>query len=471
MTAILDQLKQASNLLAEIARVGRASLTDAELVQLLDAEETAGRLVDTCRALSAGEVAERSRFELGSEGLSFKHAHRKPVHFIEQVTRTSQAEANRRMRVGLAIRPRYGIGGEPCPPERAQLADAMASGQVGLDSAAAIVTCLKQATGGSEASFSHLEAAEISLAELATQESADLVWNAGRAWRDRLDPDGLEPRYEAIRARRGITAGGEHNGIKDFHLRADPISASVIEAAMADSMVPGAVPRFLSEEDAARATQLVASESGELVEMIVDPRTFEQKRFDAVIGVLAAGLRETRDAPADLRTIATVNATVSLKDLQSDPMFRNLGVGHLEGSDEVLPMSAIREMVCDSGFSITILDEGFQPLALGRRERSHSRAQRRAMAARDGHRCVVPGCKVPASRTQAHHVVQWSHGGATDVDNGVLLCPAHHHALHGGAFEIRMIDRLPYIRLPADAGDERAWKRAGRTVDGLIIAA
>ena len=53
-----------------------------------------------------------------------------------------------------------------------------------------------------------------------------------------------------------------------------------------------------------------------------------------------------------------------------------------------------------------------------------------------------------------------SDGGPTDVDNGVMLCAAHHHALHQGAFEIKMVDGMPWIRASVDAHDDAAWKPA-----------
>lgn len=51
--------------------------------------------------------------------------------------------------------------------------------------------------------------------------------------------------------------------------------------------------------------------------------------------------------------------------------------------------------------------------------------QRIALFARDGV-CQHPGCNVPACRCEAHHVVPWSRGGPTSVDNMTLLCPKHH---------------------------------------------
>jgi HNH endonuclease len=47
----------------------------------------------------------------------------------------------------------------------------------------------------------------------------------------------------------------------------------------------------------------------------------------------------------------------------------------------------------------------------------------------------VPGC----GRTRylhAHHVLPWALGGATSLDNLVLLCGDHHRLLHDGGFAI-----------------------------------
>ncbi|MEP6482771.1 MAG: HNH endonuclease signature motif containing protein [Rhodoglobus sp.] len=40
---------------------------------------------------------------------------------------------------------------------------------------------------------------------------------------------------------------------------------------------------------------------------------------------------------------------------------------------------------------------------------------------RDGG-CRFPGCDRPPSWCEAHHIVPWSHGGRTDLADGLLLC-------------------------------------------------
>ena len=51
----------------------------------------------------------------------------------------------------------------------------------------------------------------------------------------------------------------------------------------------------------------------------------------------------------------------------------------------------------------------------------------------------------------------------------MLLSPAHHHALHQRAFEIKMVDGMPWIRASVDAHDDSAWKPTSR--NRLLIAA
>jgi Domain of unknown function (DUF222)/HNH endonuclease len=72
-----------------------------------------------------------------------------------------------------------------------------------------------------------------------------------------------------------------------------------------------------------------------------------------------------------------------------------------------------------------------QPLEVGRATRVVSPAQRTALAVRDGG-CRFPGCDRPLAWCEAHHLRHWLHGGPTDLENLVLLCRAHHRAVHEG---------------------------------------
>ena len=84
-------------------------------------------------------------------------------------------------------------------------------------------------------------------------------------------------------------------------------------------------------------------------------------------------------------------------------------------------------------------------LDVGRKTRTIPQSIRRALAARDTG-CRFPGCT--SRRCDAHHVHHWSHGGATRLDNLVLLCRRHHRAVHEGGFAvIRGLDcALTFLR-------------------------
>jgi hypothetical protein len=62
-------------------------------------------------------------------------------------------------------------------------------------------------------------------------------------------------------------------------------------------------------------------------------------------------------------------------------------------------------------------------------------AVRRAVLARDQHRCRVPGC-THATFLDLHHVVPRSEGGSNDPGNLIGICSAHHRAAHRGGLLI-----------------------------------
>jgi hypothetical protein len=439
-------LQQALTLLAEVAAAPALHLDDDELCALAVAAEEAGRLVDATRLAAAAEIDHRSRFELGSDGLAYRLGHRRGIHLVEQLTRVSQAEAVRRVRVGAALRPRLGLGGELLAPEFPRMAEAVASGSVGTDAAAAVTRCLGQAARNG-ADPEHVAAAERELVAEALREPADNVAVMARAWREALDADGVLPREEKLRNQRSFVLSAEREGMVRFHGAASPIEAAELKAYFSESTAPDAQPRFLSEEDRARATaDLLPGE-----EIIRDPRTREQRQFDIVMGLLRAGVRSTGQG-----STATVMAVIKLDDLEN-----GTGVGWLDNVAEPVSASTVSEMVCDSGFRRLVLGPQGEVLELGRTERSFSRAQRLALAARDGG-CVWPQCTAPPSWCHAHHVEEWSKGGKTDIDNGALLCSAHHHMLHASDFEMRMIDGRPHLLAPPWLDPAREWRLVGR---------
>jgi hypothetical protein len=108
--------------------------------------------------------------------------------------------------------------------------------------------------------------------------------------------------------------------------------------------------------------------------------------------------------------------------------------GDLEFS---LPISAVsvERLACDCNVTRVLLDADSQVIDVGRSKRVISPAQRKALHVRDKG-CRWPGCDRPASYTSGHHLVSWVKGGATDLDNMVLLCLRHHWLVHEGKWQL-----------------------------------
>jgi hypothetical protein len=78
-----------------------------------------------------------------------------------------------------------------------------------------------------------------------------------------------------------------------------------------------------------------------------------------------------------------------------------------------------------------------QPLDVGRAERLATSPMRKALLIRD-RGCAAPGCLCPPGRLEAHHIVHWIDGGATAVDNLVLLCRRHHRFVHERGWQVAL---------------------------------
>ena len=130
----------------------------------------------------------------------------------------------------------------------------------------------------------------------------------------------------------------------------------------------------------------------------------------------------------------------------SDPFA--LGVGRLD-SGELLSPSAVRRMACDARILPAVMGGDGQVLDLGRSRRLFTGPIRRALVLRDGG-CAFPSCDRPPAWCEAHHVLSWLLGGATTVDNGVLVCRVHHRLLHEpDGWRVRLgPDRMPEFLPP-----------------------
>ncbi len=134
------------------------------------------------------------------------------------------------------------------------------------------------------------------------------------------------------------------------------------------------------------------------------------------------------------------DATTVLVTLDHDSLAARVGasgVAHID--DEPISASAARRLACTAKIIPAVLGGDSEVLDLGRARRLFTRAQRKAL--RLVHRrCRAQGCRTKATWCEAHHLRRpWAAGGATDLEDGTLLCPFHHHAAHDPRYETRVL--------------------------------
>ena len=114
--------------------------------------------------------------------------------------------------------------------------------------------------------------------------------------------------------------------------------------------------------------------------------------------------------------------------VRHESLVTGLGSARLD-TGGVISAAEARRLACRAGILPAVLGGASQILDLGRTRRFHSRAQRIAMAVRDGG-CTAEGCDWPPGLCHAHHEQPWSRGGPTTLADGRLLCPRHHVRAH-----------------------------------------
>ena len=104
---------------------------------------------------------------------------------------------------------------------------------------------------------------------------------------------------------------------------------------------------------------------------------------------------------------------------------------------------------CDPDIWAVIVDRMGIPVDVGHANRLATTAQRHAMAVRDGG-CTFPGCDAPIEWCDHHHVVDWHHGGPTDLANLVALCRHHHGITHRTGWAMTLDDhQIPHWTAPS----------------------
>ena len=150
-------------------------------------------------------------------------------------------------------------------------------------------------------------------------------------------------------------------------------------------------------------------------------RSTAQRRTDALMALVRAG--RTAERRYTVHLVADV-------DVLND----RFGTRAETFDGNPIGAQTLRRLSCDCGVVRHLVKGDSQPLDIGTRTSVWTVGQRRSIALRDKGQCRFVGC---CRRTcDVHHVVHYDKGGRTAVDNGILLCPRHHTAVHEGGFTI-----------------------------------
>lgn len=173
------------------------------------------------------------------------------------------------------------------------------------------------------------------------------------------------------------------------------------------------------------------------------PRPTAAKRLDLLVDLMEeiALVNEDKIDPE----VAAVGITVQYEDLIAQN--RTLLTTD-RGS--VVTGEAVRRLCCDAGIHRLVIQGVSEFLDVGRKTRTWTTAQRRAIRARHNHRCAAEGCG--RRITHIHHLHWWENGGTTSIDNGIPLCSYHHHLVHEGGWTITWNPNTGVTRLEGPLG-------------------
>ena len=140
------------------------------------------------------------------------------------------------------------------------------------------------------------------------------------------------------------------------------------------------------------------------------------RRADALVGVCSARLAADPDPD---RATVIIHARVGAAEPGTGAEVEGGGVTH---------PSTLERLLCAARVETVHEAADGRVIGMGRITRVPPPWLLRQVRYRDGG-CRFPGCGTKAF-TQAHHIVFWREGGATDLDNLATLCSWHHKLVH-----------------------------------------
>ncbi len=426
-----------------------------------------------------GEPARRSLDAAPAPAVAVDDGYRNVTEFLRARLRISSAEARRRLCLAGTLLPRQGFAGQDLPALRAELGATVAAGEVPSRSATIITLALDRVRHVcDEATAARMEHA---LTRTAAENDPDFLARVARSWTDAIDQDGAEPSEELLRQLQGAFIRKPRQGLAHLEIFATTEQFEHLLTVMNTASNPRASAAADAEASGASGASGTSGDPGlaGAAAAQLDLRSRPQRLLDGLVGACkvalatgslpaAGGLRPQVMVTIDYRgLLALLRASQDSRSNQtsranrqgatSDSAGRTMAhTGSLLFSGPVNAATA-RKIACDADIIPVLLGSKGRVLDIGRATRVFPPHIRKALIARD-QGCAFPGCTMPASWCEAHHVDYWSRGGTTGTDNGTLLCSHHHHVIHKEQWTIQVRTGVPWF-IPPPHVDPRQQPR------------
>ncbi len=378
--------------LATAARgLGRAGLGADELVRVFDPD-----LVDALEAVG------RARAQLDAVGFALA---------VEAATRGLHGQVGLSLVDWLQVRCPWLSGREATQVKAvvdaaaqhwgAPLAEAVRQGRTGMHRAARVARTITRLAASLDPDQQQAYAAIAT--EAATNpkiSDADLGKVCKKLLIDLLEDKPKEEARQTAFEQRCLTRRPLGQGMVRY-----TIDAPESDAVLIDGLLAGPLARPVPGEDGSP-----------------DQRSAGNRRYDAHLMVLHRGLGNPGAPPS------TARASVMLT-IRADPATGRPSGAAFAHTGQVMDAAQAARFACLGDLTPIVLGQHGEPLYLGRTERLATAGQFKALMVRDQH-CTYPGCSVPGTWCDAHHLIWWCRGGSTDIANLVLLCPRHHTLVH-----------------------------------------
>ena len=397
--------------LAELIRlVNDADTSTAAARRVLEDSKAFGAQVAVLQADAAALVAKRDRHGDGGVGVLAQSAGLSKRDAVSQVKTVEILQS--------------------MPSARG----ALESGEISVANARTLATACERT------SAEQVEQDTGLLAQAATLSPEQFTREAGR-WAAKRQEDDGEERYRRQRARRRLSFWDGDDGMVNVRGELDPVTGAKVRKRFvqeaerlrrADLHSPGGDKRRLTQRMADALDTLTSH--GSIYSKAESAASRGQSHDSARNGDVQG---RSRTADGDGAGMGGTRAGVGRCGCGGQPLADITIVQHLssDGIDAfaevagggVIPQSVLEEYFCNARITGVVFSGEGVPLWHGHTKRLATKAQMNALRARYG---ACGGCDADMWVCQGHHVEAVSQGGATNIDNMMLVCWACHQKIH-----------------------------------------